>query len=313
MGIFVADKSSHHDKPMPDNLQFYVDGVMTDYTIKLHETLFEKDGKSHDQFVNWGVIEVKFQKKSAIKIEVHYTSMRYFRMEDDNGILYYNKLNEGYENYTQWNGLPQFFITITNDYCGESYPESNWITNIDFQKKCKTDNFESLQISNMLIYMLSLENDLFVITKINDSSWRIQFKKKFVEEYSSVVSIKFSTWSGRGGYCYLNIPINKKPEMLIENGLSKFDSCISMRKLAPFELIFLTKNQLRIMRNAFYAQYGYIFQDKKVQSVFESDVYEGFLYRPNPNFSESMLTDIDRANIETIRKLEEMKFDTEEN
>jgi hypothetical protein len=56
------------------------------------------------------------------------------------------------------------------------------------------------------------------------------------------------------------------------------------------------------MRNAFYAQYGYIFDSKDLQNMFE-DVS---IYTPNPDFHEDMLTEIDRANIETIRRLEEL-------
>lgn len=81
------------------------------------------------------------------------------------------------------------------------------------------------------------------------------------------------------------------------NGLkfSKLDS-----KLTEADLKDLDKAQLRIMRNAVYARHGRTFKSVDLQSLWECYTW----YKKNPNYSDSMLTDIDKYNIELIQKYE---------
>ena len=81
------------------------------------------------------------------------------------------------------------------------------------------------------------------------------------------------------------------------NGLkfSKLDS-----KLTEEDLKELDKTQLRIMRNAVYARHGRTFKSVDLQSLWECYTW----YKKNPNYSDSLLTDIDKYNIELIQKYE---------
>ena len=81
------------------------------------------------------------------------------------------------------------------------------------------------------------------------------------------------------------------------NGLkfSKLDS-----KLTEEDLKELDKSQLRIMRNAVYARHGRTFKSVDLQSLWECYTW----YKKNPNYSDSLLTDIDKYNIELIQKYE---------
>jgi len=84
---------------------------------------------------------------------------------------------------------------------------------------------------------------------------------------------------------------------------------LSQRELGQYELIFLNREQLRIMRNAFYAIYKYRFNDKKLSEIFYDRIYEKIpdsWY--NTNFSENLLSPIERKNIEIIQNLENMRF-----
>ncbi|OGP59180.1 MAG: hypothetical protein A2V67_07745 [Deltaproteobacteria bacterium RBG_13_61_14] len=58
----------------------------------------------------------------------------------------------------------------------------------------------------------------------------------------------------------------------------------------------LSPHQLRIFRNAFYARHGKIFKSKDLNEFFKK--YE--CYQPDPNFDESRLNEIEKANIEKI-------------
>ena len=57
------------------------------------------------------------------------------------------------------------------------------------------------------------------------------------------------------------------------------------------------------MRNAVYARHGRTFKSVDLQSLWECYTW----YKKNPNYSDSLLTDIDKYNIELIQKYENSK------
>jgi hypothetical protein len=81
--------------------------------------------------------------------------------------------------------------------------------------------------------------------------------------------------------------------------------------LSNRELAILSSSQLRILRNAFYAFYGYNFKDEYLKEYFRnfdkgnhSDSFPAW-YVLNEKFNENMLSEIERNNINRI--LEEVK------
>jgi hypothetical protein len=82
---------------------------------------------------------------------------------------------------------------------------------------------------------------------------------------------------------------------------------ISRRELAPYELIFLNRWQLRIMRNAFYARHRYRFSDNTLNYFLYELYYDNYIEdRYNSNFSEEVFSPIERRNIEIIQRLENL-------
>lgn len=79
---------------------------------------------------------------------------------------------------------------------------------------------------------------------------------------------------------------------------SKLDS-----KLTDADLKDLDKLQLRLMRNAVYARHGRTFKSVDLQSLWECYTW----YKKNPNYSDSMLSNIDKYNIDLIQKYESAK------
>lgn len=69
------------------------------------------------------------------------------------------------------------------------------------------------------------------------------------------------------------------------------------------ELFYLSDNQLRLLRNAFYAIHDYIFNSKDLDVFFSNFKW----YKKNSNFLESDFNNIERKNIETIKELENMQ------
>lgn len=62
-----------------------------------------------------------------------------------------------------------------------------------------------------------------------------------------------------------------------------------------------TKTELRIMRNEIYARYGYIFKSKEMQEYFNKQPW----YEASRENVDKYLSDIEKANIELIKKWEE--------
>jgi len=62
----------------------------------------------------------------------------------------------------------------------------------------------------------------------------------------------------------------------------------------------LSKEEIAFIRNEIYARHGYIFQTEPFKSYFSEKSW----YVPNENFNESMLSDIEKVNVNTILEYE---------
>lgn len=83
---------------------------------------------------------------------------------------------------------------------------------------------------------------------------------------------------------------------------------LTKEKLSKSDLFTLSKKQLSILRNSFYAKYGYDFKNPELREYFETNCKaQGITYKVNPNFSESVFNEVERKNIELIKEMENMK------
>jgi len=86
------------------------------------------------------------------------------------------------------------------------------------------------------------------------------------------------------------------------------DKNLSKELLSKSDLFTLSKRQLSILRNSFYARHGYNFKNKELREYFEANCREqGVEYKVNPKFSESVFNEVERKNIELIKEMENMK------
>lgn len=75
------------------------------------------------------------------------------------------------------------------------------------------------------------------------------------------------------------------------------------KRLSDADVRDLSKEELRLARNEIFARHGRLFKDQELQKYFNSkDWYKGTI-APD-DFSESMLSDIEKANIDLIKKYE---------
>ncbi|QQO10352.1 YARHG domain-containing protein [Breznakiella homolactica] len=295
--------------PIPDGVEFWVNSEKKEYKSELAEERLKNDMYPFpDEPVYWAVIDCVFpaQEKTIIKVK-YINGMSGSLREVTCG--YNNTMFTGL-NLPEWKGIPEFSINISNNLLAinnvlekELFYEFYWISNVMVTKKY--DRMNPFDLNDELLFLQTLHPGLYSLKKNDNNNWQIQFTNTFVENYGRDIVLFLKIWGSTPQYCYLG----QYPNNIIQLGhfpLGSRESKISERYLGPYELIFLTNNQLRIMRNIFYAQYGYIFQDEELFDAFKM-LINWPLYKKNESFSENMLTDIDRVNIETIRKLENLK------
>jgi hypothetical protein len=98
---------------------------------------------------------------------------------------------------------------------------------------------------------------------------------------------------------------------IIEAYEAKMREKLSTEALTEDALGELFAEDLRILRNEIYARRGRVFKDKELQKYFESTDW----YKPNPEFKDEMLSEIEFKNLSAIRSAEESassKFAEEE-
>jgi hypothetical protein len=77
---------------------------------------------------------------------------------------------------------------------------------------------------------------------------------------------------------------------------------LSTKEVHGQNFIHVPLSFVRLLRNELYARHGKIFKDKALQAYFSSQPW----YKPNRAFSESMLTDLERKNTQTLLEHEKL-------
>ena len=156
------------------------------------------------------------------------------------------------------------------------------------------------------------DNSLFAFKELFNNSLKfcvINQKRGFIVttivEKIDIVNDAFYYWSPSEQRYILDESVTQEQlknahcpdDYFAYNGLkfSKLDS-----KLTAEDLQDLDKAQLRLMRNAVYARHGRTFKSVDLQSLWNCYTW----YKVNPNYSDELLTDIDKYNIKLIQQHE---------
>lgn len=78
--------------------------------------------------------------------------------------------------------------------------------------------------------------------------------------------------------------------------------------MADSEVSGLSKSELRLARNEIFARHGRMFDDQELQDYFNSKSWYRGTIRPE-DFSESMLSETEKANIETIKNMSRVYYE----
>lgn len=96
-------------------------------------------------------------------------------------------------------------------------------------------------------------------------------------------------------------PVDRQNVKLIAARERELHEALSTQPIAASSLDGLFTEDLRRLRNEIYARHGRAFKDAELRSYFGSLDW----YKVDPKFSEASLSAVERANAETIRKLED--------
>jgi hypothetical protein len=301
LGVAVVPDSG---EPMPEEIRFRLNGAEQSLSWIENQPWPDPDNWAGPRgSLNYAVISVEIAAGAEAVIQAEYSNWARGApgsMGDKLLIDYGSSVFSGLE-YISDRGA-KYALVLENNSARSLDMEQKWISDMTFFPR-DGDAAGNLRMCYYLLEQESLDTELFRIRKTGAASWRVDFTDAFTGNYENRFSILLLSWSSTRAYAYY---WSGSPMLLRVFERGSYEAKITERRLGPYEMIFLTNRQLRVMRNAFYAQYGYIFRSKELQDIFTDQTLEGFYYRPNPDFSESMLTETDRANMETIRRLETM-------
>ena len=95
-------------------------------------------------------------------------------------------------------------------------------------------------------------------------------------------------------------PIEEQNVKFIEAAETKMREKIAAEPITSEMVEGLFVEDLRVLRNEIYAKHGRIFKDPNLQKYFEAQAW----YRPNPDFEDEMLSEVESKNLAIIRETE---------
>lgn len=125
--------------------------------------------------------------------------------------------------------------------------------------------------------------------------------RRFTTPWLAAYFKAFPWYSPRPAFAIADLTQTEKDNVkLIQATEARKHEALSTDSLWGNELDGLFPEVARRLRNEIFARHGRTFKDPLLQSYFASQEW----YHPNPRFDLSMLTPIERANVETIQRYE---------
>jgi hypothetical protein len=278
---FYTDRDDNNF--VPKAIKFFANGVLKTHRIEYNK--LNIPAWPYDECLV--MIDVIFPHGEEVAIELSYQDSKWDVLMDKSGISF-----GSYE--SNWGSIAPLSMTIENDSNDEV-----WISDIDMETLTGSNNF---YFSVYRTLMASQHLNVF----------------KFYKRYTASDPL----------FCDFIIVNENKINILLTDSFDRITKIITSYnrgsigtwrrfvlseekiysdKLSLHSLSLLTANQLRIVRNAIYAKYGYVFQDRNLQQLFETIPFRQIRNIVSDVFDDSLITEVDRANIETIRQMEMIK------
>jgi hypothetical protein len=275
--VFDIDRDDHDF--VPNELKFLVNDTLKEYRIEYNRLYVP--AWTYDECL--ATIDVTFPHYEEVSINLSYKNNIWDFSMAEIGIKFDSHTSN-------WGSIAPLYLSIENNSNDEV-----WITNIEMLTSDGSENF----------YVFSYH-------QINNKNG-----------YLNILNYPYRGVSPPSAY-YLDLVIanEKKINILLDYPVERtinilwhdYDSIWAWKnivfadsKIYFHNLVLFTANQLRIMRNAIYAKYGYIFQDRDLQQLFETVPFSQIRNIVSEVFDDSLITEVDRANIETIRQMEMIK------
>jgi hypothetical protein len=162
------------------------------------------------------------------------------------------------------------------------------------------DKFQSVALTRELLKDVTL-NDLRLM--------RFEFYARRGRRYTTPGFLQAFEW--RDWYKPIKdqskVRLNKTEEAnvkLLEELEAEWREYLATKEITEEMLYGLFIEDLRVLRNEIFARHGRVFKDKELQKYFEAQPW----YRPNPEFKDEMLTEVDFKNLSIIKQTEEVSI-----
>jgi len=303
LGVLISQRYGPPPSHAGLEIQFFVDGIQFQYTVSspeqsgvlvIGERLLETPQVSY----TWVLIDVTFPQDSSVTIEVRHSNYSSFSSLEGSSITFNTSMAHIFTELVDWSGLPRFSVEVINDSKDSNGIEEFWVSDILFPSIHSPATSRMFMLPFLQSDSQRLANRFMEVFRTSENTFLIEFTQEYVERFDRGMTLYLRAL----GRCEMSpfVSVGSVPPYVSLGPLTGLGGGISRRELRPNELILLTNNQLRVMRNAFFAQHGFIFRSPDLANTF-GNMHD---YIPNPCFSEDMLTEIDRRNITTIQRLE---------
>ncbi|MDR3172828.1 MAG: YARHG domain-containing protein [Treponema sp.] len=266
----------------PNSITFFVNGKK--HNPKIFPVPHDSNIPNKVQY--WFFIDVYFEENRETNIKVVYTN-RYATFGMERKCIFYGNLDS--LNIEDWYANTQMTLLLENQ--SEKY---SWIGNIYFDDK----EGDSLSFNKIIVNEDTLNTSYFDIL-INNTTSKLTFKNSYRPQVLTILILHMHEWYSSQYFDAYNQGI-----VLLYSPIGKI---LEKDILKNYELALLTPCQLRILRNAIYAQYGYVFNDNSLQSLFETRPYQNIRNCKSEIFKEELISETEQKNIEIIHKLELLK------
>jgi hypothetical protein len=280
----TSNFGSEYDCGFPSSLEFFVDSKKREYTATLNRNYTDE---THFYLEYQLTIDVSFPEGIPVSVRVVYDN--YLISEHDEtrkNILCGTNSFYKERSYT-WNNNAEYVLLLEN----RSH-NFFWVSDIIIGNK--------INLLDIDLFKAGIE-----YTIIDDHTTKLCLTSVIQNENNNKIHLKILLSSIFYAFSDGSLQFDFIPH-------DADGTPVSQEILKPYKLLLLTTGQLRILRNAFYAQYGYVFQDLELQKLFK--IKPDLADRPILNakssaFNESLFNQIERENIRIIRDLETLKTD----
>lgn len=221
---------------------------------------------------------------AGIKIKKSDSFLADFNYDEKPDIMLYS-LSSHYYGFNIYNYKNNSGALLSVSFNNKDFVDDNYYTVLERFSFCIVNGHRGIRLTST-DYSVLRDGEFHIgLKKDGDDvffAWSPSAQRYMLDESVTQEQLK-NAYCPQDYFAYNGLQFSKLGSKLTEADLKDFD-----------------KAQLRLMRNAVYARHGRIFSSADLQSLWECYAW----YKKNPAYTDDLLTETDRYNIELIKRYE---------